>query len=280
MVFAVSFVGIGLLFASHIIFDLEDSFGYVCHADPKMAADRSATINYGISRCVGAAVATCSASGAVSCGLGGPVYCGEGATPSCEFAPKEKCGGADKNSDKCFANAVCRTPQASIAGPATCAAKCEIQPQKTQYKKLDVGKICNSTHIMVEQGQRYIIKVAPDDIWTSDGREVTVRGVHRGELSSRWDKILSALSWPLTRNLMQSRFVVLARVGATGNDEYLLEPDPYQKDQIIEVPIVPRRNGELFLYVNDRVLAWPLPRDFFYRENNGTATVEVRNVKS
>jgi hypothetical protein len=73
--------------------------------------------------------------------------------------------------------------------------------------------------------------------------------------------------------------VVFARVGATGNDEYLLEPDPYQKDQILEVPIVPRRNGELFLYVNEKVLAWPLPRDFFYSDNKGTATVEVRNVK-
>jgi uncharacterized protein (DUF2235 family) len=278
MVFAASFVGIGLLFASHIAFDLQDTFGYVCHADPKIAADRSATMNYGISRCVGPAVATCSASGAVSCGSGGPVYCGAGTTPSCEFAPKEKCD-ADKDSDKCFANAVCRTPQASIAGTATCAAKCEIEPQKAQYKTLDVGKICNSTHIMVEQGQRYIIKVTPDDIWTSNGRKVSARGVHRGELSSRLDKILSAVTWPLTRNLMQPRFVVFARVGATGNDEYLLEPDPYQKDQIIEVPIVPRRNGELFLYVNDRVLAWPLPWDFFYRENKGTATVEVRNVK-
>jgi hypothetical protein len=61
--------------------------------------------------------------------------------------------------------------------------------------------------------------------------------------------------------------------------EYLLEPDSYKKDPVIEVPIVPRRSGELFLYVNEGVLPWPLPRDFFYRDNKGTATVEVRNVK-
>jgi uncharacterized protein (DUF2235 family) len=276
--FAMSFVGIGALFGSHILFDLEDTAGYVCHADPKIAADRRATSDYGISRCLGPQVATCSSSGAVSCGSGAPVFCGAGTTPSCEFAPKEICD-ADKNSGKCFANAVCRTAQASIAGPATCAAKCEVEPQKAQYKTLDISKICNSTHIVVEQGQRYIIKVTPSDTWTSDGRPVSARGVHRGALSSRWDKIISALTWPLTRNLMQPRFVVFARVGDTGNDEYLLEPDSYKKDPIIEVRIVPRRSGELFLYVNEGVLPWPLPRDFFYRDNKGTATVEVRNVK-
>jgi Uncharacterized alpha/beta hydrolase domain (DUF2235) len=276
--FAMSFVGIGALFGSHILFDLEDTAGYVCHADPKIAADRRATSDYGISRCLGPQVATCSSGGAVSCGSGAPVFCGEGTTPSCEFAPKEICD-KDKNSGKCFANAVCRTAQASIAGPATCAAKCEVEPQKVQYKTLDVSKICNSTHIVVEQGQRYIIKITPNDTWTSAGLPVSARGVHRGELSSRWDKIVSALSWPLTRNLMQPRFVVFARIGDTGNDEYLLEPDSYKKDPVIEVPIVPRRSGELFLYVNEGVLPWPLPRDFFYRDNKGTATVEVRNVK-
>jgi hypothetical protein len=276
--FAMSFVGIGALFGSHILFDLEDTAGYVCHADPKIAADRRATTNYGISRCLGPEVATCSSSGTLSCGSGAPVFCGAGTTPSCEFAPKEICD-ADKNSGKCFANAVCRTAQASIAGPATCAAKCEVEPQKAQYKTLDISKICNSTHIMVEQGQRYIVKVTPNDTWTSDGRPVSARGVHRGALSSRWDKIISALTWPLTRNLMQPRFVVFARVGDTGNDEYLLAPDTYKKDPVIEVPIVPRRSGELFLYVNEGVLPWPLPRDFFYRDNKGTATVEVRNVK-
>jgi uncharacterized protein (DUF2235 family) len=276
--FAVSFVGVGALFGSHILFDLEETAGYVCHADPKIAADRRATSDYGISRCLGPQVATCSSSGAVSCGSGAPVFCGAGTTPSCEFAPKEICD-ADKNSGKCFANAVCRTAQASIAGPATCAAKCEVEPQKTQYKTLDISKICNSTHIVVEQGQRYIIKVTPNDTWASNGRPVSARGVRRGDLSSRWDKIVSALTWPLTRNLMQPRFVVFARVGDTGNDEYLLEPDSYKKDPVIEVPIVPRRSGELFLYVNEAVLPWPLPRDFFYRDNKGTATVEVRNVK-
>jgi hypothetical protein len=276
--FAMSFLGVGALFGSHVLFDLEDTAGYVCHADPKIAADRRATSDYGISRCLGPEVATCSSSGTVRCGSGAPVFCGAGTTPSCEFAPKEICD-ADRNSGKCFANAVCRTAQASIAGPATCAAKCEVEPQKMQDKTLDISKICNSTHIVVEQGQRYIIKITPGDSWTSNGRRVSARGVRRGELSSRWDKIISALTWPLTRNLMQPRFVVFARVGDTGNDEYLLEPDSYKKDPVIEVPIIPRHSGELFLYVNEAALPWPLRRDFFYRDNKGTATVEVRNVK-
>jgi Uncharacterized alpha/beta hydrolase domain (DUF2235) len=275
--FALFFVYAGLVFGSHVLFNLEDSAGYVCDADPTIAANHKAANDYGVSRCVGPEVATCSPDGMPTCGSGRPAYCGEGNTPICELAPKNECA-TDKYSAKCFANAVCRTPQASIVGPATCAAKCEIEPQKTQYKTIDIAKACNATHVVVEQGRRYIIKITPGD-WLSSDRPVTARGVHRAELDSRLDKIFSMLTWPLTRNLMQPRFVVFARVGSTGNDEYLLEPDVYPKEEVhLEVAIIPRQTGELFLYVNERVLAWPSLREFFYGKNKGTAIVEVRNV--
>jgi hypothetical protein len=274
--FAALFVYLGLVFGSHVLFDLEDTAGYVCHTDPKIAADRNAAYNRGVSRCVGASIASC-ANGKPMCGSGGPVYCGEGATPSCDFTPKAECA-AGQHSDTCFANAVCRSSQATIIGPATCAEKCEIEPQEEKYKTLDIAKACNPTGIVVQQGQRYVIKITPGD-WISSGRPVSTRGVHRAELDSRWDKILSALSWPLTRNLMQPRFVVFARVGSTGNDEYLLEPDQYPKTDVLEVPIIPRQTGELFFYVNERMLPWPSLRELFYKNNKGTALIEVKNVR-
>jgi hypothetical protein len=36
--------------------------------------------------------------------------------------------------------------------------------------------------------------------------------------------------------------------------------------------------GELFLYVNDAVLLWPFDVDTFYRNNSGTAQVEVARI--
>ncbi len=37
-------------------------------------------------------------------------------------------------------------------------------------------------------------------------------------------------------------------------------------------------SGELFIYVNDAVLAWPGSRDFFYRSNSGAAKVHVTRI--
>jgi hypothetical protein len=275
--FAFSFVAAGLAFGSHILFNLEDAAGYVCESSPKIAADPSkAPGNYGLGTCISADVASCSSKGVVSCSSGRPVYCGQG-TPSCDFIPKDKCD-ADKDSNKCFANAVCRISPTAIAGPATCAAQCETQPQDKRIK-LDVAKACNATGIWVEQGQKYNIKVTPDDDWSTNGQAASPRGVYLNHLDSRWEKLKAVVFWPLTRNYTKSRFVVLARVGVAGNDEYFLEPDPIPGAKVLDVEIMPRRSGELFLYVNDRVIAWPSLWNFFYNDNKGTATLEVRRAR-
>jgi hypothetical protein len=277
-IFALSFALAGLAFGSHILFNLQDAAGTVCEESPKIAASHSAAAyKYGLGTCISADVATCTSKGVASCSSGRPVYCGQG-TPSCDFAPKDKCD-ADKDSNKCFANAVCRTSPTTIAGPATCAAQCEIQPQDSRIK-LDVAKVCNPTGIWVEQGQRYVIKVTPDGDWSSNGLPASTRGVHLSELESRWDKIKAVALWPFTRNYSRSRFSVLARVGVAGNDEYFLEPDPIPGARVLDVEITPRRSGELFVYVNERVLAGPRSWwDFFYQDNKGTATLEVRRAR-
>jgi hypothetical protein len=275
--FAVVFVAIGLLFGSHIIFNLEDAAGYVCETSPQIIAARSsAPYKFGLGTCIAADVATCSAKGMPTCSAGRPVYCGQG-TPSCDYAPKEKCD-ADKGSDKCFANAVCMMSPASIAGPATCAAKCEIGPQDKKIN-LDVAKACNATGIWVEQGQQYVIKVSPDGPWSSGGESASTRGLYLSKLNSRWEKFKALLLWPLTRNLAKPRFAVFARVGDAGNDEYFLEPDPAPYAQTLEMQITPRRSGELSFYINERVIGWPWFREFFYGENKGTASIAVRRVR-
>ena len=39
-----------------------------------------------------------------------------------------------------------------------------------------------------------------------------------------------------------------------------------------------RRDGELFLYVNDAVFMWPIPHDLLYRNNKGTGTVCIERL--
>ena len=169
--FAVVFVATGLAFGSHVAFNLEDAFGYVCDNSPKISADlNAAPAKYELGRCIAADVATCSSSGTISCSSGRPVYCGQG-TPACDFVPTNECA-KDKNSIKCFANAVCRTSPDAISGSASCAAQCEIH-----RTKLDIGKVCNATGVWLEQGQAYVVKVSPDGKWLSNEQEVTSRGI-------------------------------------------------------------------------------------------------------
>ncbi|UGY20143.1 hypothetical protein HAP48_0023400 [Bradyrhizobium septentrionale] len=63
------------------------------------------------------------------------------------------------------------------------------------------------------------------------------------------DRIRQALK----RHLFVQPFKVVARVGSTGSDETVLEPDDNIKSNNLDVVITPRRDGELFLYVNDSI---------------------------
>ena len=66
---------------------------------------------------------------------------------------------------------------------------------------------------------------------------------------------------------------MIARVGSTGSDERILEPGDNPKSNNLEAIVTPKRSGELFLYVNEAVLAhnW----EQFYRDNSDSATIAV-----
>jgi hypothetical protein len=82
---------------------------------------------------------------------------------------------------------------------------------------------------------------------------------------SFWDRLLQTITWPLKSHLFVEPFKVIARVGSTGNDERVLEPSENPKTNNLEAIVTPKRNGELFLYVNDAV--WVFDWRMFYRNN-------------
>jgi hypothetical protein len=100
---------------------------------------------------------------------------------------------------------------------------------------------------------------------------------------------LYVVAWPLKRDYTQSSFRIVARIGSTGGNEEFLLPDPIpaertidqlkSEDERLEVPIQPKSSGELFLYVNDAVIAVPYLEDFLYRDNMGTAKVTIRRAR-
>jgi hypothetical protein len=283
--FAVSFVILGLFLGNHLLFSIEDSFGAVC----KESGSRE-----GLSACLPATIATCGAAGSMpTCSNGRAVSCGDG-SPVCEVRTNPACDPRHANCD--YNVPVCHistapAPGASptkAAGFAVCPSSCEVRPSRddavTKHidNVLDISAVCKATGIWLEQGQKYRINVrAPGpgsaSSWTDDGRPVSTRGTNSPgmTLAQRFQQIVY---WPLKRHLFVEPFKVIARVGSTGSDETVLEPDDDKRSNDLDVVITPRRSGELFLYVNDSIWALKPSWNNFYQDNVGKATIELRRA--
>jgi hypothetical protein len=73
---------------------------------------------------------------------------------------------------------------------------------------------------------------------------VSPRGVDPSTLTLA-DRLLQIVFWPLKRQLFVQPFKVIARVGSTGSDETVLEPDDEKRSNNLDVTITPKRDGEL-----------------------------------
>ena len=86
---------------------------------------------------------------------------------------------------------------------------------------------------------------------------------------------------PFRRSMAQPWFKPIARIAATGNDEYPLDPsEPFATGagrSVLAARIEARRDGELFLYVNDAVWLWPWWHT--YANNHGSARVQIQRVE-
>jgi len=71
------------------------------------------------------------------------------------------------------------------------------------------------------------------------------------------------------------------RVGETGVDEYFLDPvetAPNSGQVTYKATFLADHAGEIFLYVNDAVVAFPWLVRNFYNYNQGTAKIKVREL--
>jgi len=101
------------------------------------------------------------------------------------------------------------------------------------------------------------------------------------EQTSRTTRLIMYGAVPLRRVLREPWFKLIARIGHTGNDLYPLDAADFSKPgqgiSALVAKITARRCGELFLFVNDAVLPFP-KRQYFYGNNKGSATVDVREL--
>jgi uncharacterized protein (DUF2235 family) len=144
---------------------------------------------------------------------------------------------------------------------------------------------CWSTGLALEEGGRYRITVIedPNDQWFDKRFPAQPRGFEIGELRRFRDRAFMFAVTPWRRTLDRPWFRPIARIGARGSDEYPLDPETApalnkpDADRVV-AEFKARRDGELFLYVNDAVFGWPIPIRTLYANNQGKGTVCVERL--
>jgi hypothetical protein len=149
------------------------------------------------------------------------------------------------------------------------------------------ASMCWATGIELVEDRRYRVTITRSNEWHDRATLVAdVSGVEIGELPSLWDRVRLFAGVPLRRVLNRPWFRPIARIGATGADEYPLDPDTRpglsgaaasgaDAPNVLVAEIKARRTGELFLYVNDAVVGVRGLASRLYDNNRGEAQVEV-----
>jgi hypothetical protein len=141
----------------------------------------------------------------------------------------------------------------------------------------DTSEFCRATGIELKSGgTRYTITIRPKSDWV-DAAVPVKPGDSSLETANWFRTILLYLGVPLRRELFEDWFTIAVRYGGIGGEEAFYHPDP--TDPVIEFPLVPTRDGELFIFVNDAVLGIPGLYGLFYWDNSGTAEISLKRTK-
>jgi uncharacterized protein (DUF2235 family) len=160
----------------------------------------------------------------------------------------------------------------TVSPTAKGLAKGETVTVPVVFKTSD---LCKATGIHLDNGGRYTVKVEPlpSESWYDAGILVPIGGFSPTDQPDWKQRIKLGFAVPLRRELTKDWFRIVLRYGDVGGEEAFLDPDP--DDAVIEAPIRPKREGELFIFVNDAVVGIPGLYDFFYRNNQGAAQLTV-----
>lgn len=140
---------------------------------------------------------------------------------------------------------------------------------------------CTDTLNWLQEGGQYEVTISNASGWkdgpTWDGKTLCAdtRGVSDWSLA-HYSATLLKRWWA------QPYFKPIARVGRFGNEEYVLDPVDVTlpkdcSNTILVAEIKPKMSGELYVYVNDAVLAVP-SWGKFYDNNEGSGMIKVRRV--
>lgn len=141
---------------------------------------------------------------------------------------------------------------------------------------------CWNSGIRLDGGVTYRIKLRIAEPWLDRGERSDVRGFLAGDAKTE-SPIVYFMFNPFKRHWSEPWFKPIARIGRRGNEEYVLNPLQPERRQSATVDtlfavIKPERPGPLYIFVNDAAVGVPGLFHRFYRNNHGTAEVEVDRV--
>jgi hypothetical protein len=145
-----------------------------------------------------------------------------------------------------------------------------------EQKGFQAGDLCWASGLKLAKGKRYRITLMRDGpLWKDASLDADMEALRKPE--SILARATMGLAVLLRRHISEDWFRPVARIGTSGNDDYPLYPVADAVDQgrsRLVADIIARRDGELFLFVNDAVTplgSWQP----FYANNCGKAGVRV-----
>lgn len=155
----------------------------------------------------------------------------------------------------------------SLAGKTCVPLSKESGTDSTKWADIKVPgeAVCHPANVWLERGHTYEVSIALSPDWDDKGH----RGGLTGIPSSESPAYVAFL--PFRRVLRESWFVPIARIGSRSPEYHSLTTE--------KTSITPRRDGHLYIFVNDAVGLVPW-YDYFYKNNHGTATISVKEVSA
>lgn len=149
---------------------------------------------------------------------------------------------------------------------------------------VDTRNLCTSTGVFVETNARYEITISQQNAadWQFAGLPSDLEGMpisrlgRAGGLEGRGRELLGSLAYFFKRSLDRPLGRVIIRYGSVGNEEYFIDPGVGESNSTVSERFRSTKNGELFIYLNQPILAiWPGLTRYI---NSGIARVTVVRV--
>lgn len=172
-----------------------------------------------------------------------------------------------------------------VCHAAAGAPPAAAQPQNPPIR-IDTAKLCNATKLTVKKGQTYDVTLVITDPWENvhdwnQSDPEKAKGIETGPNGFGWDR----MSWrmapglPYRRLIASNWFATIIRIGDSGFGEMELSfestecqcPKPATH---YKASFKAARDGEVFVYVNDSVVAWN-GFERYYLNNKGTANLTI-----